>query len=111
MQQYGYIRVSTKDQNPERQLLAMQSRGISPQCIYLDKISGKDFQRAGYKKLLKKLKRGDLLVIKSIDRLGRNYSGTVEENHPGDRRRYRSAGHAPPKYIRGTRRSDRGIYL
>lgn len=79
MQQYGYIRVSTKDQNPERQLLAMQSRGISPQCIYLDKISGKDFQRAGYKKLLKKLKRGDLLVIKSIDRLGRNYSEILEQ--------------------------------
>lgn len=79
MQQYGYIRVSTRDQNPERQLLAMQSRGISPKCIYLDKMSGKDFQRTGYQKLMKKLKKGDLLVIKSIDRLGRNYGEILEQ--------------------------------
>lgn len=79
MQQYGYIRVSTKDQNPERQFLAMQGRGISPKCIYLDKMSGKDFQRTGYQKLMKKLKKGDLLVVKSIDRLGRNYGEILEQ--------------------------------
>lgn len=79
MQQYGYIRVSAKDQNPERQFLAMQSRGIPQKCIYLDKMSGKDFQRTGYQKLMKKLKRGDLLVVKSIDRLGRNYGEILEQ--------------------------------
>lgn len=79
MQQYGYVRVSTRDQNPERQFLAMQNRGILRQCIYLDKMSGKDFQRTGYQKLLKKLKKGDLLVIKSIDRLGRNYGEILEQ--------------------------------
>lgn len=79
MQQYGYIRVFTKDQNPERQFLAMQGRGISPKCIYLDKMSGKDFQRTGYQKLMKKLKKGDLLVVKSIDRLGRNYGEILEQ--------------------------------
>lgn len=79
MQQYGYIRVSAKDQNPERQLLAMQNRGISRQYIYLDKISGKDFQRTGYKKMIRKLRPGDLLVVKSIDRLGRNYGEILEQ--------------------------------
>ncbi len=79
MQQYGYVRVSTRDQNPERQFLAMQNRGILRQCSYLDKMSGKDFQRTGYQKLLKKLKKGDLLVIKSIDRLGRNYGEILEQ--------------------------------
>lgn len=79
MQQYGYIRVSTRDQNPERQLLAMQGRGISPRRIYLDKMSGKDFQRTAYQKLMKRLKKGDLLVIKSIDRLGRNYGEILEQ--------------------------------
>lgn len=79
MQQYGYIRVSTRDQNPERQFLAMQSRGIPQKCIYLDKMSGKDFQRTGYQKLIKRLKKGDLLVIKSIDRLGRNYGEILEQ--------------------------------
>lgn len=79
MQQYGYIRVSTRDQNPERQLLAMQGRGISPQRIYMDKMSGKDFQRTEYKKLVRKLRQGDLLVVKSIDRLGRNYGEILEQ--------------------------------
>ena len=73
MQQYGYIRVSTKEQNPERQFLAIQGRGIPRKYIYLDKMSGRDFQRTEYQKLMRKLKKGDLLVIKSIDRLGRNY--------------------------------------
>lgn len=79
MQQYGYIRVSTRDQNPERQLLAMYNRGISQKCIYLDKMSGKDFQRTAYRKLIRKLRAGDLLVIKSIDRLGRNYGEILEQ--------------------------------
>lgn len=70
---YGYIRVSSRDQNEERQFIALQSKGAKKSCIYIDKKSGKDFDRPQYKKLIKKLKPGDLLMIQSIDRLGRNY--------------------------------------
>lgn len=70
---YGYARVSTKDQNEDRQLLALEEFSISRNQIYVDKISGKDFNRPQYQRLMKRLKSGDLLVIKSIDRLGRNY--------------------------------------
>ena len=70
---YGYIRVSSKDQNEDRQLIALHGRGVKDDCIYIDKKSGKDFERPQYKKLVKKLKPGDLLMIQSIDRLGRNY--------------------------------------
>ena len=70
---YGYVRVSTKEQNEDRQLLAMQQVGIPAACLFTDKQSGKDFDRPNYKKLVKKLKAGDLLYILSIDRLGRNY--------------------------------------
>ena len=70
---YGYVRVSTKEQNEERQLIALHEVGVLQKNIYMDKQSGKDFNRPQYKKLLKKIKPGDLLYIKSIDRLGRNY--------------------------------------
>lgn len=70
---YGYIRVSTHDQNRDRQLIAMKNAGISGANIYSDEQSGKDFERPQYRKLLKALKKDDLLYIKSIDRLGRNY--------------------------------------
>lgn len=70
---YGYVRVSTREQNEDRQLIAMREMGIPPSHIYVDKQSGKDFERPKYKKLLRKLKKDDLLYIKSIDRLGRNY--------------------------------------
>ena len=70
---YGYVRVSTKEQNEDRQLIALHEVGVLQKNIYMDKQSGKDFNRPQYKKLLKKLKPGDLLYIKSIDRLGRNY--------------------------------------
>lgn len=70
---YGYIRVSSRDQNEDRQLDAMNQLKIVPKNIYIDKQSGKDFERPEYKKLFKRLKRDDLLYIKSIDRLGRNY--------------------------------------
>ena len=79
MERYGYIRVSAKDQNPERQLLAMQEQQITEEKIYLDKMSGQDFSRPQYVKLLKKLKKGDVIVIKSIDRLGRNYGEILEQ--------------------------------
>ena len=71
---YGYIRVSTKDQHEDRQMIAMQELGVSEKHIYMDKLSGKDFDRPQYKRLLRRLKGGDTLVVKSIDRLGRDYS-------------------------------------
>lgn len=70
---YGYVRVSARDQNEERQLIALREQGVADDNIYIDKQSGKDFNRPQYKKMLRKLKRDDLLYIKSIDRLGRNY--------------------------------------
>ncbi len=79
MKRYGYIRVSTKDQNPGRQLLALQEYDVSRKNIYLDQMSGKNFARPQYQKLLAKLKQGDVLVIKSIDRLGRNYGEILEQ--------------------------------
>jgi len=73
MADYGYIRVSSADQNEDRQLVAMQGLNIPPQNLFIDKQSGKDFARPAYRRLVRKLKAGDLLYIKSIDRLGRNY--------------------------------------
>ncbi len=70
---YGYVRVSTREQNEDRQLIALREVGVLDKNIYMDKQSGKDFNRPQYKKLLRKLKKDDLLYIKSIDRLGRNY--------------------------------------
>lgn len=76
---YSYIRVSTKDQNEDRQLLAMAELHVPQKNIFIDKQSGKDFNRPQYKKLLRKLKKDDLLFIKSIDRLGRNYAEILEQ--------------------------------
>lgn len=70
---YGYVRVSTREQNEDRQLISMNEANVPAENIYMDKQSGKDFDRPSYKRLLRKLKRDDLLFIKSIDRLGRNY--------------------------------------
>lgn len=76
---YGYARVSTKDQNEARQLIALHDFGIDDKYIFMDKQSGKDFNRPQYIKLVRKLKSGDTLVIKSIDRLGRNYDEIIEQ--------------------------------
>ena len=76
---YGYIRVSTKDQNEDRQRIALIDAGVPPQNIILDKLSGKNFDRPGYRRLCRKLKPGDTLFIKSIDRLGRNYNEILEQ--------------------------------
>lgn len=76
---YGYVRVSSKDQNEARQVNAMVDYSIPEKQIYIDKQSGKDFNRPQYKRLLKKLKPGDLLIIHSIDRLGRNYDEILEQ--------------------------------
>ncbi len=76
---YGYIRVSTKDQNEDRQRIALLEFGVPQKNIYTDKQSGKNFERPQYKKLLKLLKKGDTLIIKSIDRLGRNYAEIIEQ--------------------------------
>ena len=73
MAQYGYIRVSTREQNERRQQDALRAYGIPDKNVFMDKMSGKDFERPQYKKMLKRLKAGDLLYILSIDRLGRNY--------------------------------------
>lgn len=70
---YGYVRVSTKEQNEDRQLIALREFPVLVNNIYMDKLSGKDFNRPQYRKLLRKIRPGDIVVIKSIDRLGRNY--------------------------------------
>ena len=79
MTTYGYVRVSTREQNEERQLIAMEEFGVMSSCIVLDKQSGRDFERPGYRRLLRRLKAGDTLVIKSIDRLGRDYEEILEQ--------------------------------
>lgn len=76
---YGYIRVSAKDQNEERQLIALKELDVNLDRIFMDKQSGKDFQRPQYKKMVRGLRKNDLLYIKSIDRLGRNYSEILEQ--------------------------------
>ena len=76
---YGYIRVSTKEQNEDRQRIAMEEAGVPDRNVYMDKQSGKDFNRPQYKKLLRKMKKDDLLYIKSIDRLGRNYEEILQQ--------------------------------
>ncbi len=76
---YGYMRVSTREQNEDRQRIALLESGVPEENLYLDKQSGKDFKRPGYRTLVEKLKEGDTLVIKSIDRLGRNYDEILEQ--------------------------------
>lgn len=76
---YGYARVSTKEQNEQRQLVALRERGVKDKNVFVDKQSGKDFEREKYKKLLRKIKKDDVIVIKSIDRLGRNYKEIIEQ--------------------------------
>ena len=76
---YGYVRVSAKDQNEDRQIIAMREVGVSEKNIYMDKQSGKDFKRKQYKRLVRKMKKDDLLYIKSIDRLGRNYEEIIKQ--------------------------------
>ncbi len=76
---YGYVRVSTLDQNVERQLIELIKWGVLEKNIYCDKLSGKDFNRPQYQKLKRKLKEGDILVVKSLDRLGRNYEDIQQE--------------------------------
>lgn len=76
---YGYIRVSSTDQNESRQRIALERQAIRSDRIFMDKLSGKDFQRPQYQAMLKKLRAGDLLCITSIDRLGRNYEEILEQ--------------------------------
>ncbi len=76
---YGYVRVSARDQNEERQLLAMRAYGVPEKNVYTDKKSGKDFDRPAYRWLMRRLRERDVLVIKSIDRLGRNYEEILEQ--------------------------------
>ena len=76
---YGYVRVSTREQNEDRQLVAMKSFGVPSENIFIDKQSGKDFNRPAYIELIEKLKPTDILVVKSIDRLGRNFFEILEQ--------------------------------
>lgn len=76
---YGYARVSTKEQNEDRQLIALNEYPVLKNNIYIDKLSGKDFNRPQYQKMLRKIRQGDTLVIKSIDRLGRNYEEILQQ--------------------------------
>lgn len=76
---YGYVRVSSRDQNEDRQMTAMSEMGVPKENIFMDKQSGKDFQRPQYQRMLKRLGQNDLLYIKSIDRLGRNYEEIIEQ--------------------------------
>lgn len=76
---YGYIRVSTREQNEDRQRLALAALPVPEENIYMDKQSGKDFERTQYRRLVRRLRRDDLLYVKSIDRLGRNYSEILEQ--------------------------------
>lgn len=77
--QYGYIRVSSKEQNEDRQMIAMKNAGIVQANIYMDKQSGKDFNREQYRKMIRKMKKNDILYVKSIDRLGRNYDEIIQQ--------------------------------
>ena len=79
MKRYGYVRVSSKDQNLNRQLDAFSELGLESKYIYIDKMSGKDFKRPNYKKMVSKLRAGDTVVVMSIDRLGRNYDEILEQ--------------------------------
>ena len=76
---YGYVRVSTREQNEDRQIIALREAGVSGKNVFIDKQSGKDFERPQYKKLLRKMKKDDLLYIKSIDSLGRNYEEILQQ--------------------------------
>jgi len=76
--EYGYVRVSTREQNEERQLIAMRKFGIEDHLVFLDKQTGKNFDRPAYVQLIQKMRQGDTLVVKSIDRLGRNYCEVLE---------------------------------
>lgn len=79
MKTYGYVRVSSRDQNEERQVTAMEEFGVERKSIVVEKQSGKDFERPKYIRLLKRLREDDILVVKSIDRLGRNYDEILEQ--------------------------------
>ncbi len=79
MGKYGYIRVSSKEQNDDRQVIALSGEDIPEQNIYTDKQSGKDFKRPAYRKMMRKMKKDDVLYVKSIDRLGRNYAEILEQ--------------------------------
>lgn len=76
---YGYVRVSTREQNEDRQMLALNEKNVPEKNIFIDKQSGKDFERPMYQRMLKKLRQDDLIYVKSIDRLGRNYEDILEQ--------------------------------
>lgn len=76
---YGYVRVSTKEQNEDRQMIALNAAGVERKNIFMDKLSGKDFNRPQYQKMIRSVKKGDVIIVKSIDRLGRDYDEIIEQ--------------------------------
>lgn len=79
METYGYVRVPTREQNEDRQVISLTAFGVPEDHLYMDKLSGKNFERPAYQRLVRRLKPGDLLVISSIDRLGRNYEEILQQ--------------------------------
>ena len=110
MEKYAYIRVSTKEQSIDRQLLALEPYQIKKKNIYCDYQSGKDFDRPAYQRMIKKLKPGDLLIVKSIDRLGRNYNDIlVQWQYITDKSRYIGVGYEIIGYPAENRKLNRNI--
>lgn len=103
---YGYVRVSSADQNEDRQMIEMRRVGVPSNNIFIDKQSGKDFERPSYKRMVRRLREGDLLYILSIDRLGRNYEEIQNQwciLHQRKANRYRCHGHDTPRHAPGQR--------
>ena len=111
MEKYAYIRVSTKEQSIDRQLLALEPYQIKKKNIYCDYQSGKDFDRPAYQRMIKKLKPGDLLIVKSIDRLGRNYNDILVQwqYNKRDKSRYIGVGYGIIGYPAENRKLNRNI--
>ena len=117
--EYGYARVSTREQNEERQLIALTGFGIAESAIFVDKQSGKDFERTQYRRLMRKLKDGDTLVVKSIDRLGHNYEEILEQwrvitkvgNGDGFTVRVMQATSLPTLYLTSSSAAENRTYI
>ena len=94
--QIGYVRVSSTDQNEDRQIIALTEAGIKKDDIFMDKLSGKDFNRPEYQRMLEQLNEDTVLYVLSIDRLGRNYNDLTEQWHQGEEGGYLCSGYASP---------------
>ena len=107
----GYVRVSDASQNEDRQMVSMAEQGVPAKNIYVDKQSGKDFERKSYRSMLRRLRPGDCIMLHSLDRLGRDYAAILEQWHEGQGRGHRCAGYAPARHPRERPRLDRTAYI